>query len=146
MISSSKFINAAPAVLAFIPGSLTHGTSDRVHVSNQNFVQDLSFSFKVKTSKSDIEDTTSSKILLKTPEWDDVKQARFDELAIMHALDETNSAEEFELQQLQAMRLQEFAPRSYEEVRHEFEIEKATNNAIQAIDTLLGSFTGRWAT
>jgi predicted DNA-binding protein (UPF0251 family) len=144
MTKRRTLISAAPAVLAFIPSQVSARTSEAVSYSYEGAVQEASNTFFVQEVIKSSDEATTPVIKVRSFRWNKEMESRFDELALKHAFGESNIEEEIKLEELQSIRLQELAPRSYEEVRREFEIEKATKNALEAIDTLARTVATFW--
>ena len=143
-MKKNQFINAAPAFFALAPSVFASDKNDRVHVSVDALIQEIPASIKFRPDVGNVSAATAVKISVGSDEWSDAMSSRFEELAIKHALDEASLKEEAELKILSVYRQQALAPRSFEEVKREFEIEEATNNAIEAIDILIRSLTRSW--
>ena len=77
-------------------------------------------------------------------DWNTSAEQRFIELVDKFALDEISPQEAAELQALQSARLVESAPRSYEEIVREFEIDQAANEAVEALNRLIESVRKPW--
>ncbi len=144
MINKSKFITAAPAVLAFIPSQIAAKTSDAVPYCYQNDFEGYSEPLLLRKSNNTSEEANTSTFRVITARWNNALEARFDDLAIKHALGEITHNEQIELDKIQIIRIQELSRRSYEEVMREFEIEKATKNALDAINELSRAVTNYW--
>jgi chemotaxis regulatin CheY-phosphate phosphatase CheZ len=144
MSKKSKYILAAPAVLAFIPNQVAAKTSDLVEYAYKEDFQE--FSPNLLRKVADVSTEVNSVAYRVNTGWNKKLEAKFDELAIKHALDEITSEEQTYLERIQSIRLQELAPRSYDEIMREFEIEKATKNALEAINQLSRTLTCYWPT
>lgn len=141
----TKFISAAPAAVALIPSNFNDKTSDLSTLRFKNDFEQFSDSEFLIESKNVTQGYASTVVIsVITEEWNKDLSDRFDHLAIKHSLSEITPDEEIELDNLQSLRIRELSPRSYQEVIREFEIEKAAQNAIDAINELSRTVSSHW--
>lgn len=70
-------------------------------------------------------------------DWSPDAEVRFEELASREALATITAIELQELDNLEKLRTRELIPRTYEEVKREYELDAITDSALAAIDKLI---------
>lgn len=143
-----SFIRAAPAILALAPSASEAARVDTFSIETGVAPQEspyVHYSLRAYESPTIRDDGRLTTIINTAAEkWGEEEEQRFDELSVKFALDELGPGEERELENLQKVRVRELAPRSYEDVKKEFEIEKATAAALRALDDLIRAVTTSW--
>lgn len=143
-----SIVRAAPAFLALAPCASEAARNDSFVIETGIVPQEstyVHYSLPGYQSTSDPEGRIATIVTTAiVDKWGEEEAQRFDELSVKFALDELGPGEEQELENLQRIRVRELAPRSYEDVKKEFEIEKATATAIRALDDLIRAVTTNW--
>jgi hypothetical protein len=95
----------------------------------------------VSLPASTLESFISERVVIRqdSGEWSEEDRSRFNVLAKRFALETITADEQVELKRLQRRRSHALAPRTYDEVKREYEIDQAVETAITAINDLIKS-------
>ncbi|MCX6878522.1 MAG: hypothetical protein NTW21_32610 [Verrucomicrobia bacterium] len=142
--SKSTVLGPALIALSSVSDMVNTDHSEIDQPSGRNYSASFEVDQVLEEVDADHAEETLCNPIIRAPIWDHDAQMRFEDLAEKFAMEEITPFENEELKRLQQIRAFDLPPRTYEEVKREFEIESAAAEAIRAIDHLISSVSKPW--